>query len=60
MAEYLVDDQLRCHVDVVAGWAIGDEVVRVSTEVGVAKVVVEGVDRGLGGQPVWAVRVERG
>jgi len=59
MAEYFVDDQLRCHVDVVAGWAACDEVVRVGTEVGVSEVIVQGVDRGLGGQPLGAVGVER-
>jgi hypothetical protein len=60
MAEYFVDDQLRCHVDVIAGWAACDEVVRVGTEVGVSDVIVQGVDRGLGCQPVWAVGLERG
>jgi hypothetical protein len=51
MAEYFVDDQLRRHVDVVAGWAACDEVVRVGTEVGVSEVVVQGVDRALAVRP---------
>ena len=60
MAEYFVDDQLRRHVDVITGWATDDEVVRVGTEVSVSEVIVQGIDRGLGCQPVWAVGLERG